>query len=161
MFFRPAKCATHSSQQRLLCTTAESYASTIGRVKTYLLVHASVGQKQMKRVAAMKLLQMAVVSSTNNKLSFLIIRYTRWAESQSKYLCHAYVLFSKQENFNIITQNYLESGHKDMEVDSMHGYRTCIEKKHTDVICATEWLDIFKRARSNVKSHYAQPRGLS
>lgn len=60
---------------------------------------------------------------------------------------------STQDHVTTITQNFLESGHTEMEVDSMHAAIEH-EKKHTDVFCVTDWLGVFKRARRNVKSPY-------
>lgn len=57
----------------------------------------------------------------------------------------------KIEHINIIEHKFLESGHSYMEVDSMH---SCIEsaKKHTNVYSMSEWLNIFRRARTSRKS---------
>lgn len=52
-----------------------------------------------------------------------------------------------KENLQIIEHKFLESGHSYMEVDSMH---SSIEsaKKHRDVYCLQDWINIFKDARS-------------
>ncbi|KAK3734799.1 hypothetical protein RRG08_063645 [Elysia crispata] len=46
-------------------------------------------------------------------------------------------------------QNFLESGHPEMEADFILS-TIQHEEKHTDVLCVTDWLGVFKRARRNV-----------
>ncbi|GFO07209.1 hypothetical protein PoB_003371400 [Plakobranchus ocellatus] len=50
---------------------------------------------------------------------------------------------SIQDYVTTISQNFLESGHTEMEVDSMHAAIEH-EKKHTDVFCVTDWLGRIK-----------------
>ncbi|CAG9782675.1 unnamed protein product [Diatraea saccharalis] len=52
----------------------------------------------------------------------------------------------KIDHFKVIEQKFLESGHSQMEADSMH---SSIEsaKKNTSVFSMMEWISIFKRAR--------------
>lgn len=65
----------------------------------------------------------------------------------------AAVLFwavQKIDHLKCIEHKFLESGHSHMEVDSMH---SSIEsaQKHANIYSITEWLNVFRRARSSGK----------
>ncbi|KAH9630407.1 hypothetical protein HF086_009556 [Spodoptera exigua] len=56
-------------------------------------------------------------------------------------------VIQNSNHLQIIEHKFLESGHSYMEADSMH---SAIEsaKKNVDLFCMTDWINIFKRARS-------------
>ncbi|CAK1588598.1 unnamed protein product [Parnassius mnemosyne] len=56
-------------------------------------------------------------------------------------------VINQSKQLQIIEHKFLESGHSYMEADSMH---SSIEsaKKHRDVYCLSDWINIFKDARS-------------
>lgn len=56
-------------------------------------------------------------------------------------------VIQNSNHLKIIEHKFLESGHSYMEADSMH---SAIEsaKKNVDLFCMTDWINIFKRARS-------------
>ena len=59
----------------------------------------------------------------------------------------AMLLYAVQNTqLEIITQNFLESGHSHMECDSMHSAIES-EKKYIDVYSMIDWVSIFRRAR--------------
>jgi hypothetical protein len=60
----------------------------------------------------------------------------------------ALLLYAVQtlKNIKVINQKFLESGHTEMEVDSMHSAIER-EKRHTPVYSALDWHTIFKNAR--------------
>ena len=61
-------------------------------------------------------------------------------------------LVHTEKRFQIITQNFLESGHTFMEVDSMHSAIES-ESKYREIYSMTEWANVFRNARRSKKSY--------
>ena len=61
-------------------------------------------------------------------------------------------LVHTEKRFQIITQNFLESGHTFMEVDSMHSAIES-ESKYREIFSMTEWANVFRNARRSKKSY--------
>lgn len=77
-------------------------------------------------------------------------------QNRNKYLLAMHMELIKSLPFDSIEHNYLETGHTQMNVDSMH---SAIERaaKHISIYTPNEWCNVIRKARAENKKTKTTP----
>lgn len=145
----PSSDVSSMYYSRKLCTYNFTFYEAAPPNKAFCYLWTELeGQKGSSEIGSALLKWINQLPQNVNEVSL----YSDTCSGQNRYMQYIAGLFlfviNNSQNINILTHNFMESGHSYMEVDSMH---SAIEsaKRNVPVYTIHDWLNICRLARSN------------